>query len=244
MITSEPYLISPLTKAEQDKLQQILLTSTTSNETMLLDNLNGYLTAIAIGPTTLSFDLWFSRIWGPNEEDMPNFASQDEAQYIFNLIMRYFNSIIASLEHDPDSFEPVFDSFISPEGEKCFDGEMWAYGFIEGVNLCQQDWQPLIEDPEGKDAFLPIFLLGSDEISPEQEKLVETRMQTAALTKYIPESIAFIYRFWQPYRLAMLERTVAKQARRDGVKVGRNDPCSCGSGKKFKKCCGAAADLH
>ena len=24
-------------------------------------------------------------------------------------------------------------------------------------------------------------------------------------------------------------------------KVGRNDPCSCGSGKKFKKCCGAAA---
>lgn len=22
-------------------------------------------------------------------------------------------------------------------------------------------------------------------------------------------------------------------------KVGRNDPCSCGSGKKFKKCCGA-----
>lgn len=25
------------------------------------------------------------------------------------------------------------------------------------------------------------------------------------------------------------------------AKIGRNDPCSCGSGKKFKKCCGAAA---
>jgi len=24
-------------------------------------------------------------------------------------------------------------------------------------------------------------------------------------------------------------------------KVGRNDPCVCGSGKKYKKCCGAAA---
>ena len=24
-----------------------------------------------------------------------------------------------------------------------------------------------------------------------------------------------------------------------GTKVGRNDPCPCGSGKKFKKCCGA-----
>ena len=26
--------------------------------------------------------------------------------------------------------------------------------------------------------------------------------------------------------------------RREGAKVGRNDPCTCGSGKKFKKCCG------
>jgi len=28
---------------------------------------------------------------------------------------------------------------------------------------------------------------------------------------------------------------------RKGPKVGRNDPCPCGSGKKYKKCCGAAA---
>jgi uncharacterized protein YecA (UPF0149 family) len=26
-----------------------------------------------------------------------------------------------------------------------------------------------------------------------------------------------------------------------GPKVGRNDPCPCGSGKKYKKCCGADA---
>ena len=26
---------------------------------------------------------------------------------------------------------------------------------------------------------------------------------------------------------------------RDAPKVGRNDPCPCGSGKKYKKCCGA-----
>jgi SEC-C motif-containing protein len=29
--------------------------------------------------------------------------------------------------------------------------------------------------------------------------------------------------------------------RRPEPKIGRNDPCSCGSGKKFKKCCGTAA---
>ena len=30
----------------------------------------------------------------------------------------------------------------------------------------------------------------------------------------------------------------ASQARRQGEKVGRNDPCPCGSGKKYKRCCG------
>jgi SEC-C motif-containing protein len=30
-----------------------------------------------------------------------------------------------------------------------------------------------------------------------------------------------------------------KQAPREAVKIGRNDPCPCGSGRKYKKCCGA-----
>ena len=29
--------------------------------------------------------------------------------------------------------------------------------------------------------------------------------------------------------------------KREGPKIGRNDPCICGSGKKYKKCCGKAA---
>src|SRR6266404_3668630 len=33
----------------------------------------------------------------------------------------------------------------------------------------------------------------------------------------------------------------AETVRREGAKVGRNDPCVCGSGKKYKKCCGAGA---
>ena len=35
------------------------------------------------------------------------------------------------------------------------------------------------------------------------------------------------------------ERPVQQTVRREGPKTGRNDPCPCGSGKKYKKCCGA-----
>ena len=36
--------------------------------------------------------------------------------------------------------------------------------------------------------------------------------------------------------------TKVKQIVRETVKVGRNDPCPCGSGKKYKKCCGVNAE--
>jgi SEC-C motif-containing protein len=37
------------------------------------------------------------------------------------------------------------------------------------------------------------------------------------------------------------QKVGAQPLRNEGPKVGRNDPCPCGSGKKHKKCCGAAA---
>ncbi len=36
------------------------------------------------------------------------------------------------------------------------------------------------------------------------------------------------------------EKVKSKPVVRDEPKVGRNDPCPCGSGKKYKKCCGQA----
>jgi len=44
----------------------------------------------------------------------------------------------------------------------------------------------------------------------------------------------------QPARVGGDDAAV-KTVRRDMPKVGRNDPCPCGSGKKYKKCHGAAA---
>ena len=42
----------------------------------------------------------------------------------------------------------------------------------------------------------------------------------------------------EPFRPAAAVPPLAMPSRRPVPKVGRNDPCPCGSGKKFKKCCG------
>ena len=39
-------------------------------------------------------------------------------------------------------------------------------------------------------------------------------------------------------RIDVMKETRVQQVIRKGQKIHRNDPCPCGSGKKYKKCCG------
>lgn len=67
---------------------------------------------------------------------------------------------------------------------------------------------------------------------------------------YVPDAIGLMQRWycWSDRFHDARERPLPLQRpvppaistfRRDAPKVGRNDPCPCGSGKKFRKCCGA-----
>ncbi len=235
-------MMTSLSDEEQDALDQFLLSDVTSDETMTLDMLDGYLTAIAIGPVSLLPSDWLPGVWGPEEEDTPHFETMDQAQYVFDLILRHYNGIIWSLQDDADAFEPVWDTVTYPDDpHEYIEGEPWALGFMQGVSLCRQDWQPLFEDLQGQAWLRPLHLLGADDVTPEEEDLTRWPAQREALTRQIPSSIAAIHRFWLPFRQADHERQLATTTQRDAPKVGRNDPCPCGSGKKFKKCCGLAA---
>src|SRR5687767_4572703 len=80
----------------------------------------------------------------------------------------------------------------------------------------------------------PIYLLGAEEIEEEEMVLVDNPVKCHKLTIEIEAAIPEIHKFWLPHR-----KSAVKTVQRETPKVGRNDDCSCGSGKKFKKCCGA-----
>jgi uncharacterized protein len=131
----------PLSEEEIYELDSFLMSDATSDETMSLDALDGYLTAIVVGPTTLDFNQWFSGIWGPNKKDAPKFKTMEEAQHIIDLIIRQMNNIISDLEDDPDDIAPIFNTMVYPGNPREYtDAEMWAYGFMCGINLCRKDW--------------------------------------------------------------------------------------------------------
>lgn len=222
--------LGPLTEAELDVLEEFLGSDALSEKAMAVDTLDGYLTAIAIGPATLPLDRWFPYIWGLEDKDVELFASLEQAESIVGLILRHYNSIVEVLERDPDGVSPLFSVLQGKDGKEYLDGEPWASGFMLAVDLNRDGWHPLIQDPEGVKAFTPIFLLGSDESSKEISEFSDPELSVADLTEAIPDSVAWIHRFW-------LERRLVKTVKRDNPKVGRNDPCPCGSGKKYKQCC-------
>ena len=231
---------SPLSDDELDELDNFLLFEANCDEGMTMDTLDGYLHAIAIGPVTMMPRQWMPGIWGEGDSMMPPMESIEMLNRILELIMRLFNSIIAGLEEQPREIYPLWctQEF---RGKEYDDAEGWAYGFSEGVKLCKREWLPLLETPQGQAWYRPIGLLGEDDFGADQDALTKTPAMRSKLALQIPEAVVAIYEHWLPLRQAVYEREVAKTLQ---VKVGRNEPCPCGSGKKFKKCCGAAANLH
>ena len=218
-----------------DELSDFLLSEATSDETMMLDCLDGYLTAIVTAPVMPASSVWLTKVWGPSERDEPGFDSFAEVERITGLIMRHLGSLVVSLQQDPDACAPIFDSAVYPGSEQEYiDGEMWAYGYMQGIALQRQEWQAVFDDPATAELLRPIYLLGTEDVTPAEEALIESPLQREELAKQIPASIAGLYRYWAPVRRAVTDPAL----RREMPKIGRSEKCPCGSGRKYKKCCG------
>lgn len=228
----------PLTEAEFVELDRFLASKATGDTAMMVDTLDGFLTALITGPADIPMAQWLPRVWGADGKGAPNFRNKEQADRILALIVRQMNGIIRSLELEPEHFKPVLD--VVEEGEQEYDdAEMWAYGFMAGINLARDAWKPVFEAPDVLATLQPIYLLGEKNLKPEQQALVATPQLRAALAAQIPATVATLYKFWQPLREAAEQTEISSTIQYDAPKAGRNDPCPCGSGKKFKKCCGA-----
>ncbi|HTH95435.1 MAG TPA: UPF0149 family protein [Rhodocyclaceae bacterium] len=228
-------LAKPLTQAEFSELDRFLASDLTSEHTMMVDTLDGFLTAIALGPLDIPVPQWLPRVWGPEDKDVPRFRNEEQADRILALIVRQLNGILRTLQLDIDHYAPIVD-LVQHDGEDYEDAEMWAFGFMAGINLARTAWQPVFENPEVLESLKPVFLLSAKNLTDEQKQQVATPQQRAALAAQLPTMVAALYTFWQPYRKAE-----APEPLRVEGKVGRNETCPCGSGKKYKKCCGSEA---
>jgi uncharacterized protein len=228
-------LDDPLSDKEFQILDQFLLSDHCADDGMTMDSLHGYLTSLAIGPEEVLIAEWLPRVWGSFAEQGPKFSSAKEGQRITGLIARFMNEVMITFEVAPKEFEPLFCEH-EWEGRMLLDGDAWAWGFWEGINLRAEVWAP-IWDSNIAELVRPIYLLGAEEVEEEEMALADDPVKRHKLAVEMEAAIPEIRKFWAPLR-----KSAVAQVQRDAPKVGRNDPCPCGSGKKHKKCCGSEQD--
>ena len=100
----------PLSGDELHQLEHFLLFDVDTDDVMTLEMADGFLHAIAIGPTTVLPRQWLPKIWGTRDV-MPPMSSAEQLNHILDLAMRHYNGIIAGLENDPREIDPYWAVF-------------------------------------------------------------------------------------------------------------------------------------
>lgn len=225
------------TKNKLDQLSDFLRDLPEENsEAMLIEELDGFLAGVLVCPEMIPPSRWMPHVWSHKGDGShkPVYQSIEHAQKILDLIMHHYNSIARNLlPGTKEGYEPVI-SFIEATGEEfCM---VWAAGFERALNLVPGSWLPIIEsgDPDAVDALKSLRTLvaisNGESTLPEEE---QSRFLDEA-----PDAIGEWIEILSDWRLQhhALAPVTAQTAFRD---VGRNDPCPCGSGRKYKKCHGA-----
>ncbi|NDC09267.1 MAG: YecA family protein [Oxalobacteraceae bacterium] len=183
-----------LTDEEFDELDRFLMSSQCGDETMAMDALNGYLSAIAIGPVDVAPAQWLPRIWGPTPQDAPKFRDAQQSARIHELLSRALEEIRVTFEVAPKDFEPLF-SVHKFKGKELLDAEAWCWGFLEAISLNEAAWRPLRASSQAI-LLRAIDLLGAEEIDDTQLVLVDDPVKCHKLAVEVEASVPQIQRFW------------------------------------------------
>lgn len=225
---------TPLNDEELDWLDQFLLdridddTDTEGKNEGVLDvsELDGLLTALVSGPVVVHPSRWLPVVWGDFE---PEWKNVKEFEAVLTLLIRHMNGIAAALMTQPEDFEPLFLERVV-EGKTYAIVDEWCEGYVQGVNLTADLWGA--GGLEMEVLLMPIRAFTS-ETDWRAHELSDVEIEN--LHDAITHNVREIHAYWLARREA--DAPSSAPVRRTEPSVGRNDPCPCGSGKKFKKCC-------
>ena len=199
-------------------------------EPMLLTELDGLLTGVLVCPAPIAAEEWLPIVWGDETDGVPPFEDPLDVQWFRDAVIARRDEIGRDL--DRGRLQPILDVDDS-NGDVLW--EPWVDGFAEAMALRPDEWQALADgaDTEVADAVVSLSELiavarGESELDTpavnELDANAPADLATAVLRLYAAR--------------AGSGGLVAAAAGPAPIKVGRNEPCRCGSGKKSKRCCG------
>ena len=188
------------------------------------------------------------------------FADAAQQAQFLELWMLRWDEVVLALDtpverlDDDRTFEPeVMDMrgaiACLPDDERAeMDGQdipsfaqVWALGFMFAVENWPEDWElPRDKEVAGwlDDALDCIVALTEDDTGKPEVCMYSEDGPPSTSNARVE---AFGAAIWAAYDLRQLWKSLGPRIEsvRKAPEPGRNGPCSCGSGKKYKKCCGA-----
>lgn len=218
-----------MSDAASERLQELedLLLEELGYEAIPLGELDGLLTGLAISPDAISPGEWLPVVWG--HEGPP--WDERQKQAILDLIMEHYNDIVQELDRGKCS--PLYD-VDSYDDSLCW--EIWIKGFWRAVLLRPEGWREFgaIDDDDLQTALFCLSRLY--ELATKEPPELEPLEVDERLEEHAPGMISDAVEMLQRARLTHAS-LLAGPITRNLPKVGRNDSCPCGSGRKFKNCC-------
>ena len=228
-----------LTDKEFDRLEELLLRSD-GEGAMNLEEVDGFFAALICGPEIVLPSEYLPEVWGLESGggDVP-FDDLEELQEFLDLLMRHWNNIAHTL-----SSGEIFLPFLQENEDGIVCANDWAWGFMRGVEMRHDAWVELFNDEEHAGPLIPILVLFHEhdpdpEMRPYEEPMSAERREE--LIVGVAAAVTILYRYFAPHRRREVTDYDQTTQRRTASKIGRNDPCPCGSGKKYKRCCGQAS---
>ena len=206
-------------------IEQILGAYAEDGSAMRCDEIHAYLTALVSGPDEIAddADAVIDAVIGDAAID----AAQRER--IKETVLQWAEELKRNLK---DKQLPELPLYEDENGEP--DYFSWCNAYLYALDNTPTDWFAASADEEFEDLFYPIMALGGiyDEEQNGEIILHLTEKELSQLESDLPHVLLDIYWYWQ----AIINKP--QTVRREGEKIGRNDSCPCGSGKKYKACCG------
>jgi uncharacterized protein len=237
------------TPQEKKKLTALFDRAADPEETLTLDALHGFLYGLAIIPQPIMPSEWLPIVFG---KQMLKIDSAAETQELLAPLFAVYNRIMT--EHKRGEFDFPFDMEKLKKNELAQIGE-WANGLYCAMYLRPSLWgmdrdedEELTEDEEEVLASCGIIMgiampeeLPNMYESEEEMNEEEEAERLALLFALLPSAVRNIQKYAETGKLDDMpiddDWILHDQPYRNET-IGRNAPCPCGSGKKYRKCCG------
>jgi uncharacterized protein len=188
---------------------------------------------------------WLDHIWTEENEDEIGKLTLAQANDFFAPVMNHYYHVTDMLFDQSESYRPYLEGF----GDPLEAAARWANGFRVGISLQGERGRRLFANEDSLSLLTVILSLLREEDIPEDLRATSPFRSMPAdrlehMRRTAVEMLPRIVLALHDYGLALdddLDPDDDVEATgpyvRDAPKVGRNDPCPCGSGSKHKKCC-------